>query len=45
MPGMPKALPSTTFAVLRPNPGRVTKSFSGVRHLAVVALDQRLTRA
>ena len=28
MPGMPKALPSTTFAVLRPTPGRVTSSFS-----------------
>ena len=28
MPGMPKALPSTTLAVLRPTPGRVTRSFS-----------------
>ena len=26
MPGMPKALPSTTFAVLRPKPGSVTSS-------------------
>ena len=28
MPGMPKALPSTTLAVFRPTPGRVTRSFS-----------------
>ena len=28
IPGMPKALPSTTFAVFRPTPGRVTRSFS-----------------
>ncbi len=28
MPGTPKALPSTTFAVLRPTPGSVTRSFS-----------------
>src|SRR5579859_5660927 len=28
MPGMPNALPSTTLAVLRPTPGRVTRSFS-----------------
>src|SRR4029079_10812462 len=26
MPGMPKPLPSTTFAVLRPTPGSVTRS-------------------
>src|SRR3954454_3878046 len=28
MPGRPNALPSTTFAVLRPTPGRVTRSSS-----------------
>ncbi len=28
MPGMPNALPSTTLAVLRPTPGRVTRSSS-----------------
>ena len=28
MPGMPKAFPSTTFAVFRPTPGRVTRSRS-----------------
>src|SRR5665647_3763845 len=28
IPGTPKALPSTTFAVLRPTPGRVTRSLS-----------------
>ena len=28
MPGIPKAFPSTTFAVLRPTPGRVTRSRS-----------------
>ncbi len=28
MPGIPKAFPSTTFAVFRPTPGRVTRSRS-----------------
>ena len=28
MPGMPKALPSTTLAVFRPTPGSVTRSSS-----------------
>ena len=28
IPGIPKALPSTTFAVLRPTPGSVTRSLS-----------------
>ena len=42
MPGTPKALPSTTLAVLRPKPGSVTSSSSRFGHLAVEALDQHL---
>ena len=38
MPGMPKALPSTTLAVLRPTPGSVTRSSSLPRHLAAEPL-------
>ena len=34
IPGMPKALPSTTLAVLRPTPGSVTSSLEPARHLA-----------
>ena len=45
MPGMPKALPSTTLAVLRPTPGSVTRSFSRPRHLAVEALARARRRA
>ena len=40
MPGMPKALPSTTLAVLRPTPGRVDQVVEPARHLAVVPLDE-----
>ena len=40
MPGTPNALPSTTFAVLRPTPGRVTRSASRRGHLAVEPLDE-----
>ena len=45
MPGTLKALPSTTFAVLRPTPGRVTRSLERAGHLAVEALDQRRAEA
>ena len=41
MPGVPKASPRTTFAVLRPTPGSVTRSSSVVRHLAAESLDDR----
>ena len=37
MPGMPKALPSTTLAVLRPTPGQLDQVVEPRRHLAVVA--------
>ena len=43
MPGTPNAWPSTTFAVLRPNPGRRHQLRQGARHLAVEPLDERLT--
>ena len=42
MPGMPKALPSTTLAVLRPTPGSVDEVLQPGRHLAAVTLDERL---
>ena len=41
MPGMPKALPSTTLAVLRPTPGSVDEVLEAGRYLAAVPLDQR----
>ena len=40
IPGMPKALPSTTLAVFRPTPGSVTRSSSRPRHLAVVLVHE-----
>ena len=40
MPGTPKALPSTTLAVLRPTPGSVTRSSSRAGHLAAEPLDR-----
>ena len=43
MPGMPKALPRTTLAVLRPTPGRVDEVVEPGRNLAAVALDERGT--
>ena len=41
MPGTPKALPSTTLAVLRPTPGSVTSSAIVLRHLAAEPLGER----
>ena len=37
---MPKAVPRTTLAVLRPTPGSSTSCSMSVRHLAFVLLDQ-----
>ena len=36
MPGMPKAFPRMTFAVLRPTPGSAVELLEGARHLAAV---------
>ena len=41
-PGTPNALPRTTFAVLRPDPGQRHQVRHPAGHLAVEPLDQRL---
>jgi len=40
--GWPNAVLSTTFAVLRPTPGRRSERFAARRHLAAVLLEQDL---
>ena len=45
MPGTPKALPSTTFAVLRPTPGSVTRSRSRLGTSPPKPLAERLPEA
>ena len=40
--GSPKAILSTTLAVLRPTPGSASSASRVVRHLAAVLVDQRL---
>ena len=42
MVGSPKAMLSTTFAVLRPTPGKRFQRLAVVRHLAAVFLDELL---
>ena len=42
MVGWPKAMLSTTFAVLRPTPGSVDQLVAVCRHLAAMVADQRL---
>jgi hypothetical protein len=41
MVGSPKAMLSTTLAVLRPTPGRASSASRSLRHLAAVALEQQ----
>ena len=44
MPGIPKALPSTTFAVLRPTPGKRDEVLEPPRHLAAEPLAEGLAK-